>query len=58
MVGVLRNRGRSIIVGDSHVDSHGGHTPAHPVDPVDGDHAQDGARATLNDPMDAERADF
>ena len=36
---------------DSHVDSHGGHTPSHLVDLMNGRHAQSGRQRTLNDPV-------
>ena len=42
---------------DSHVDSHGGATPAHQVEPMHNDRASGRPRTTLNDPMDAEHPD-
>ena len=43
---------------DSHVDSHGGDTWCHVVEPVDGQRAQDGRQMARHNVMDAGRRDF
>ena len=45
-------------VTDSHGDSHGGTTPSHRVDLMDGTHERSGRQTPLYDATDAEHADF